>query len=98
MPERRRPRLDYNPLREYLAQPGAPTQRDFARTIGVSDAYLSQLLADGPPWPSRDVLVRIAAATLGVVDPNVWAGWPPRENDNRDFGAQARRRREKASA
>lgn len=97
MPERR-PRLDYNPLREYLAQPGAPSQREFARTVGVSDAYLSQLIADGAPWPSRGVQMRIAAATLGVVDPNAWAGWPPRENDNRDWGGQARKRREKATA
>jgi len=92
----RRPRVDYNPLRAFLAQDGAPSQRDFARIIGVSEAYLSQLIADGPPWPSRDVLMRIAAATRGVVDPNAWCGWPPAENDNRDWGGQARKRREKA--
>lgn len=94
----RRPRADYNPLRVFLAQEGAPTQREFARIIGVSEAYLSQLIADGPPWPRRDVLMRIAVATRGVVDPNAWCGWPPEPGDVRDWGGQARKRREKVQA
>jgi transcriptional regulator with XRE-family HTH domain len=89
----RRPRLDYNPLRAFLAQDGAPTQREFARAVGVSEPYLSQLIADGAPWPSRDVLMRIAIVTRGVVDPNAWCGWPPAPDDNRDWGGQARKRR-----
>ena len=97
MPERR-PRQDYNPLRAFLAREGAPTQRQFARAIGVSEGYLSQLIADGPPWPSRDVLIRMAIATRGAVDPNAWCGWPPAPDDVRDWGGQARKRREKADA
>jgi len=44
---------------------------EFARRIGVSAPYLTQLCADPPThWPGRDVAERIRAETAGAVTPN----------------------------
>jgi hypothetical protein len=73
-----RPRNTPNPLRAWLEQEPAPMSKaQFARLIGCSKSYVSMLLADGAPWPSRRLALRIAIVTEGVVTPNDLAGYPP---------------------
>lgn len=58
-----------NKLQAYLQ--GQP-KKLFAERIGVSPAYLSQLLS-GARRPSYDVMLRIEAATDEAVDIRSWA-------------------------
>lgn len=58
-----------NKLQAYLQ--GQP-KKLFAEQIGVSPAYLSQLLS-GARRPSYDVMLRIEAATDEAVDIRSWA-------------------------
>lgn len=51
----------------------------FAELIGVTGPYVSMLLADNAPWPSREVAKRIAIVTEGEVDPNRLVGYPPED-------------------
>lgn len=54
------------------------SKRAFAKMIGVTPSYISQLCRDhNPPWPKRDVARRIGIATEGEVTPNDLAGYPP---------------------
>lgn len=59
-----------NRLREFLAQPGSPTRSAFARRIGMSHSYVSQLCNDAAPWPSRETMRKIVEATGGAVTAN----------------------------
>lgn len=78
----RRPRTRHqpNPLRDWLESPGCPlTKSQFAALVGVSPAYVSQLIADIAPWPGRAIARQIALITEGDVTPNDLAGYPPRD-------------------
>ena len=55
-------------LQAYLAD---RKKADFARMIGTSPSYLSQLLS-GHRRPSLEMMRRIAAASGGFVDLNSW--------------------------
>lgn len=59
-----------NRLRDYLAQPGSPSRSEFARRIGMSHSYVSQLCGDASPWPSRETMRRIVEETKGAVTAN----------------------------
>ena len=56
-------------LRTYLI---GRRKGDFATALGISPAYLSQILS-GHRNPSLDMMRRIEAATDGLVDLNAWA-------------------------
>lgn len=57
-----------NALRAWFARFPRPMFRaDFAKLAGISHSYLSQLCSDNPPWPSRDVLLKIITLTKGEV-------------------------------
>jgi hypothetical protein len=74
---KRRTRSKPNRLRDYLAARKV-VKGEFAKQIGCEPPYLSMLLADDAPWPTREIQLRIAIATNGEVTPNDLAGWPPR--------------------
>lgn len=59
-----------NRLRDYLSQAGAPSKSEFARRIGMSHSYVSQLCGDAAPWPSRATMQRIVEETNGAVTAN----------------------------
>lgn len=67
MPRKSAPRPAGNRLRDWLAMPGRPTKSAFARSIGCSHSYISQLTSDQTPWPSREVMRLIIEATGGAV-------------------------------
>lgn len=72
------PRTQPNVLRSWLEQEPVPmTKKRFAQLIGVSQSYVSMLLADGAPWPNKDIVRRIGVVTEGAVTPNDLAGYPP---------------------
>jgi transcriptional regulator with XRE-family HTH domain len=70
---RRRPRTLANWFKK---NPQPMSKRAFARALGVSPSYVSQLTKDAPPWPGRELAVKIAEVTGGYVQPNDLAGWP----------------------
>ena len=55
-------------LKEYLHD---KRKGDFAKSLGTSPAYLSQLLS-GYRRPSLDLMVKIEAATCGAVPISSW--------------------------
>ena len=57
-------------LKKYLKANRA-TQRDFASSLGISQAFLSQLL-NGRRIPSLDLAVRIERLTDGAVPASSW--------------------------
>jgi DNA-binding transcriptional regulator YdaS (Cro superfamily) len=66
-------------LRKWFSQRPSPmTKLAFAKAIGVSPSYVSQLTSDDPPWPGRDLARRIGVVTKGQVTPNDLAGYSPR--------------------
>lgn len=76
----RRSRLQPNKLRDWLERKPKPmTKARFAELIGCSGAYVSILLADDPPWPSRPIALRIGIVTEGAVTPDDLANYPPRD-------------------
>lgn len=74
---KRRARSKPNRLRDYIAARKV-VKGEFAKQIGCEPPYLSMLLADDAPWPTREIQLRIATVTKGEVTPNDLAGWPPR--------------------
>lgn len=65
-----------NKLAEWLnANPKPMTKTAFAAAIEVTPGYVSQLCSDDPPWPGREVALRIADVTDGVITPNDLAGF-----------------------
>jgi len=79
-PKGRRSRLQPNALRDWLERKPKPmTKARFAELIGCSGAYVSILLTDDPPWPSRPIALRIGIVTEGQVTPDILAGYPPRD-------------------
>lgn len=73
-----RTRTQPNALRDWLEQKPRPmTKLRFAELIGCSSAYVSMLLADNAPYPSREIARRIGVVTEGEVTPNDLAGYPP---------------------
>ncbi len=55
-------------LRDFLAK---KSQRQFAKSVGISDPYLSQILS-GLKRPSFDLMCRIETATDGKVTLDSW--------------------------
>jgi hypothetical protein len=77
-PRTKRTRLYANPLRDWLERPPKPMSKArFAQLVGITTGYVSMLVADDPPYPKREVQLRIAAVTEGCVTPNDLAGYPP---------------------
>ena len=75
---RKKPRRQPNALREWLERRPRPMKKiEFAKRIGCSNAYLSQLIADDGPWPGREIARRIGEVTGGAVTPNDLAGYTP---------------------
>lgn len=67
-----------NALRDWFAQRPKPMPMiRFAALIGVTPSYVSQLTSDTPPWPGREIALRIGIVTEGAVTPNELAGYPP---------------------
>jgi len=66
-------RNDANHLREWLEKSGTK-KIDFAKQVGIAPSFLSMLIADQPPWPSRRVINAIAEATNYEVTANELAG------------------------
>lgn len=67
-----------NKLRDWLEGTPKPMSKiKFAREVGCSPAYVSQLIADCMPWPSREIAAAIGVVTKGAVTPNDLAGYPP---------------------
>lgn len=67
-----------NALRDWFARkPRAMSRVRFAALIGCTPSYVSQLTSDNPPWPGRDLSLRIGIVTEGAVTPNELAGYPP---------------------
>jgi DNA-binding transcriptional regulator YdaS (Cro superfamily) len=58
-----------NALRRFFADNVDPTMNrlKFARKLGISHSYLSQLCSDRPPWPTRRVMQGITLLTKGAV-------------------------------
>jgi len=72
----RHPRVKPNPLRRWLhSEPPPMTIREFAKKIGTTSSYISQLTSDSPPWPKRHIARRIGIVTEGEVMPNDLAGF-----------------------
>lgn len=69
-----------NRLRQWFAlRPRPMTKLEFARQLGVTSSYVSQLTKDSPPWPSRELQRQIGIITNGFVTPNDLAGYQPEE-------------------
>lgn len=67
-----------NALRDWLWQRPRPMSTSrLAELIGVTPSYVSQLTSDEPPWPGREIALRIGIVTEGAVTPNELAGYPP---------------------
>lgn len=66
-----------NPLRAWFDQTPKPmTQRAFARQVGCTYQYVTLLLADTPPWPSRRIMREMIAITGGAVTAEAWLKLP----------------------
>jgi len=80
MVNRRKPR---NPLRRWFQRDPKPmTQAEFARRVGISQPFLTTLLDEAPPWPSRERMRKIIKVTKGAVTVEEWLALddpPPRE-------------------
>jgi transcriptional regulator with XRE-family HTH domain len=62
-----------NPLRRWFDQDPKPmVQAEFCRRSGISQAALSTLLRERPPWPSRQRLRIIVKLTKGAVTADAW--------------------------
>jgi transcriptional regulator with XRE-family HTH domain len=62
-----------NPLRRWFDQEPRPmAQAEFCRRTGISQAFLTTLLLERPPWPTRARLRRIVKATKGAVTADEW--------------------------
>jgi hypothetical protein len=57
-----------NPLRAWIKDTGTP-RLTVTKRLGISQAYLSLLMSNEPPWPSRAVMRRIVELTDGAVGP-----------------------------
>lgn len=65
-----------NALRDWLEQKPKPMSKTkFAALLGVTPSFVSQLTTDEPPWPSRELALRIALVTQGAVTPNDLVGY-----------------------
>jgi DNA-binding transcriptional regulator YdaS (Cro superfamily) len=71
---RRRPRTL---AKWFQLNPQPMSKRAFARALGVSPSYVSQLTKDAPPWPGRELALKIGIVTNGFIEPNDLAGYPP---------------------
>lgn len=62
-----------NPLRAWFQKfPRPMLQKDFAQLAGISQSFLTALLSDAPPWPSRTTMRRIEELTDGEVTAAQW--------------------------
>ena len=66
-----------NPLRVWFEQfPKPMLQKDFAKLTGMSQSFLTSLLSDRPPWPSRKLMRKITKVTKGAVTAEMWVKMP----------------------
>jgi hypothetical protein len=66
-----------NPLRAWFNRfPKPMLQKDFARLAGISRSFMTLLLSDAPPWPSRMLMRRITELTKGAVTAEDWVRLP----------------------
>lgn len=69
-----------NPLSDHLKALNI-RQADFARAVGISESYASQLCAEGSTlWPGRSLSLRIREYFGGRITPNDFL--PPYEAKN----------------
>jgi hypothetical protein len=62
-----------NPLRRWFDQcPQPMPQAEFCRRVGISQPFLTTLLHERPPWPSRARLRKIVKVTRGAVTADQW--------------------------
>jgi hypothetical protein len=60
-----------NPLRRWFDEKPMP-QAVFCRRVGISQAFLTTLLKERPPWPSRARLRKICTVTKNAVTADAW--------------------------
>lgn len=58
-------------LHEFILTHSPGTQAEFAAKIGISRSYLADILR-GAKLPGRATILKIEAATLGLVPAAVW--------------------------
>ncbi len=82
-----------NPLRAWFAQEPKPMlQREFMAKVGISQSFLTSLLSDRPPWPSRETMRRIVKLTNGAVTADQWMAMPdPMSREEADAAAARRK-------
>jgi hypothetical protein len=74
-----------NPLRQWFDTTGI-TREEFLAKVPISQSYLTMLLSETPPWPSRAVLRLLVEATDGAVTADKWLAQnnPPPQRITRD--------------
>jgi 3,4-dihydroxy 2-butanone 4-phosphate synthase / GTP cyclohydrolase II len=66
-----------NKLAAWLdAYPKPMKKVDFARELGVTPSYVTQLCKKDAPWVTREMAIKIAEISRGAVTPNDLAGLP----------------------
>lgn len=80
-----------NPLRVWFAEHRV-LQRDFTTKLDISQSFLTSLLTERPPWPSRKLMLAIVEATGGAVTADAWMRMPdPPSRAEQDEIAERRR-------
>jgi hypothetical protein len=60
-----------NPLRQWFDETKI-SREDFLAKVPISQSYLTLLLSEAPPWPSRAVMRLLVEATDGFVTADKW--------------------------
>lgn len=64
-----------NPLRAWFDSTGT-LQREAVAKLDISQSFLTSLLSERPPWPSRALLAKIIDMTGGAVTADQWVRLP----------------------
>jgi hypothetical protein len=74
-----------NPLRQWFDDTGS-TREAFLAKVPISQSYLTLLLSEAPPWPSRAVMRLLTEVTHGAVTADRWLELqdPPPQRATRD--------------
>jgi len=77
-----------NPLRAWFDATGI-SREAFLAKVPISQSYLTLLLSEAPPWPSRAVMRLMVEATRGAVTADQWLMLddPPPQKATRSEGA-----------
>lgn len=66
-----------NKLAAWLDSYPKPMKKvDFAKELGVTPSYVTQLCKRDLPWVNREMAIKIAEISKGAVTPNDLAGIP----------------------